>query len=185
MKSHRVFEVLFAIALSTGASDRAWSQNASGSEKLGCVVKLAGIQSNCPTGWRIVDDDDRGITIGNFERQDRTADLTIPSGGATIAFHRMPVIYKRFKEWVYAATKNAPDAVQTSKNLTNKSVGAISAFCFTSPDSQCGWIYESYFLEINGTPVNLELNYERTSQKAQEYRALLNRLVENLELPGH
>jgi len=97
----------------------------------------------------------------------------------------MPAIYKSFKEWVYAATRNAPDAIQTSKNLTSKSVGAISAFCFTSPDSQRGWIYESYFFEINGIPVNLELNYERTSQKAQEYRALLNKLVENLELPGH
>ena len=44
--------------------------------------------------------------------------------------------------------------------IAAKSVGAISAFCFTSPDSQRGWIYESYFFEINGIPVNLELNYE-------------------------
>jgi hypothetical protein len=185
MRAQRVFEVFVAIALSTGTSDRAWSQNGSGSEKVGCIVKLAGIQSNCPTGWRIVDEADRGTTIGDFERPDRATNLTIPAGRATIAFHPMPAIYKSFKEWVYAATRNAPDAIQTSKNLTSKSVGAISAFCFTSPDSQRGWIYESYFFEINGIPVNLELNYERTSQKAQEYRALLNKLVENLELPGH
>lgn len=93
----------------------------------------------------------------------------------------MPGLYRNFQEWVFAATKNAPDAVQTSKTLSNKAAGSINIFCFTSPDSQRGWIYESYFFEINGTPVNLELNYERSSQHAAEYRATLDRLVESLE----
>jgi len=97
----------------------------------------------------------------------------------------MPVTYKSFKEWVYAATKLAPDAIQANKSLPNKSVGSISAICFTSPDSQRGWIYESYFFEINGTPINLELNYERTSQNASEYRTVLDKLVESLEASRH
>jgi hypothetical protein len=152
---------------------------------VGCVVKLAGVQSNCPAGWQIVEATDRETTIGNFDRPDKTSNLTIPVGRATIVLHAMPVTYKNFKEWVYAATKITPDAIQTNKSLANKSAGSISAICFTSPDSQRGWIYESYFFEINGTPINLELNYQRTSQNASEYRAVFNKLVENLEASRH
>jgi len=97
----------------------------------------------------------------------------------------MPGLYRNFKEWVYAATKNAPDAVQTNKTLTNKAAGSINIFCFTPPDSQRGWIYQSYFFEINGIPVNVELNYERSSQNAAEYRATLDKLVESLDASRH
>jgi hypothetical protein len=181
MKPHQVLKVLFAIVLLTGAPVRVWSQSVPGSSKVVCVVKLVGVQSNCPTGWQIVDTTDRETTIGNFDRPDKTSNLTIPAGRATIVLHAMPAAYKNFKEWVYAATKIAPNAIQTNKSLANKSSGSISAICFASPDSQRGWIYESYFFEMNGTPINVELNYQRTSQNAPEYRAVLNKLVENLE----
>jgi hypothetical protein len=185
MRLHNVLEVLFTIALFAGTPVRVWSQNAPGSARAGCVVKLAGVQLNCPAGWQIVEETDRGTAIGNFDRPDKTGNLTIPVGRATIEFHPMPVNYKNFKEWVHAATKLAPDAIQTNKSLVNKSVGSIGAVCFTAPNSQRGWIYESYFFEINGTPINLELNYQRTSQNASEYRAILDKLVESLEAPRH
>jgi len=146
---------------------------------------VAGVQSNCPAGWKVVEETKRGATIGNFDRPDKTGDLTIPVGRATIAIYPMPGLYRNLKEWVYAAAKNAPDAIQTNKTLNNKAVGSINIFCFTPPDSQRGWTYESYFFEINGTPFNLELNYQRTSQNASEYRATLDRLFESLEASRH
>jgi hypothetical protein len=185
MKPHHVLKVLSSIVLVAGMPVRGWSQNAPGSVRVGCVVKLAGVQSNCPAGWQIVEKTDRGTAIGNFDRPVKTGNLTIPVGRATIEFHPMPVQYKNFKEWVHAATKLAPDAVQTTKSLANKLVGSISAVCFTAPDSQRGWIYESYFFEINGTPINLELNYQRTSENAPEYRAILDKIVQSLEAPQH
>jgi hypothetical protein len=145
-------------------------------------VKVAGVQLYCPAGWKIVEETEMGTSIGNFDRPDRTGNLTVPAGRATITVHPMPGVYKNFKEWVYAATKIAPDAVQTNKILINKTAGSINVVCFTSPDSQRGWMYASYFFEINGTPVNLELNYQRTSQNASEYRAVPDKIIESLEL---
>jgi hypothetical protein len=78
-------------------------------------------------------------------------------------------------------SQNAPGSARAGC----ESVGSIGAVCFTAPNSQRGWIYESYFFEINGTPINLELNYQRTSQNASEYRAILDKLVESLEAPRH
>jgi hypothetical protein len=185
MKSHRLPKALFAMVLLAGTVNCLFSQNPIDSARANCVVTVSGLQSNCPAGWQIVEETARGTTIGNFARPDRSANLTIPAGKATIGFHPKPVTYQNFKEWVYSATKVAPDAIQSSKNMANKTVGSISVICFTSPDSQRGLIYESYFFEINGTPVNLELNYQRTSQSASEYRAVLDKLVENIEASRH
>jgi hypothetical protein len=181
MKFRELLTVLVAITLLSGTAVRLSSQSPQGAANEACVLKLPGLQSDCPAGWRIVELTDRGTTIGNFDRPDKTADLTVPSGRATITVHPRPATCRDFKEWVFAATKLAPDAVQTNKNLPNKSVGSISSFCFTSPVSQRGWIYESYFFEMNRTPINLELTYQRTSQNASEYRAVLDKLVETLE----
>src|SRR5712664_1490751 len=156
MKSGYALITLFAIALCPGTSVRAWPQSSPGSANKTCLVKVAGVQTNCPPGWKIVEETHRGSTIGNFDRPDKTGDLATPVGRATIAIYSMPGLYRNFKEWVYAATKNAPDAVQTNKTLTNKAAGSINIFCFTPPDSQRGWIYQSYFFEINGIPVNVE-----------------------------
>ena len=185
MKRQDVLKVLFATALCAGTCVRGWPQSSAGSAIVTCVIKVAGVQSDCPAGWKIVEETKRGSTIGNFDRPDKTGNLTIPLGRATIAIYPMPGLYRNFKEWVYAATKNAPDAVQTNKTLPNKAAGSIKVVCFTPPDSQRGWTYESYFFEINGTSVNLELNYQSTAQNASEYRATLDRLVESLEASRH
>lgn len=181
MKSYYAITTLFTITLCAGTFNHAWAQSSPGSANTTCLAKVAGVQFNCPAGWKIVEETNIGSTIGNFDRPDKTGNLATPLGRATITTHPMPRLYRNFKEWVFAATKNAPDAVQTNKTLSNKAVGSINIVCFASPDSQRGWIYESYFFEINGTPVNLELNYERTSQHASEYRATLDKLVESLE----
>jgi hypothetical protein len=182
MKFQDFVKIFFAIALCAGAPFQGWSQHSTSSVNGTCVVKAAGVQLHCPARWEVVEETETGTSIGNFDRPDRTGNLTIPAGRATITVHPMPGVYKNFKEWVYAATKITPDAVQTNKTVTNKTVGSINLVCFTSPDSQRGWTYTSYFFQMNGTPVNLELNYQRASQNASEYRAVLDKIIESLEL---
>lgn len=181
MNVHNVVVAVFAMSLSAGLSFQTRFQSSSTSLNSRCVVKAAGVQFNCPAGWQIVEENERGTTIGNFERQDKTGNLTTPAGRATITVHPMPEPYKNLREWIFAASKIAPDASQTNETLNNKTVGAINLVCFISRDSQRGWVYASYFFEINGKPVNLELNYQRTSPNASEYRAILNRTMESLQ----
>ena len=181
MKSQDFVNVLLAIALCAGSSIQSSATRSPSSGDGACVVKLAGVQFNCPAGWKVVEEIERGTTIGDFERPDKTGSLTIPAGRASLMVSPMPKIYRNFKEWVYAATKNAPEAVQKNETLTNKTVGSVNVICFTSPDSQRGLIYASYFFEINGTPVNMELTYQRTSPNASEYRAIPERIIESLQ----
>ena len=181
MKLQDLAQVLLVIALSVGSTIQSSSNRSPSSGDGAREVKLAGIQFNCPVGWKIVEEIENGTTIGDFERPDKTGNLTIPTGRATLTVHPMPKIYGNFNEWVYAATKNAPDAVQKNETLINKTVGALKVITFTSPDSQRGLIYASYFFEINGAPVNLELNYQRTSRNSSEYRAIPERIIESLE----
>ena len=168
MKSRDLVKILFAVALCSGTPIQAWSQRSLSTVET-CIVRVSGVQIHCPAEWKIVEETNRGTSIGNFDRPDKTGNLTIPAGRATITIHPMPGVYKNFKEWVYAATKIAPEAVETNKTLTNKTVGAINVVCFASPDSQSGWTYASYFFEMKGTAVNLELNYQRMSPHASEY----------------
>jgi hypothetical protein len=93
----------------------------------------------------------------------------------------MPQAYKTFKDWIFATTKIVPDAQQTTETISNKTIGTISAVCFSSPDSQRGLAYASYFFEINGTPVNLELNYQRDSPNTSKYRSILAKIMQSLE----
>jgi hypothetical protein len=67
------------------------------------------------------------------------------------------------------------------ETLTNKTVGPVNVVCFSSPDSQRGLIYASYFFEINTVPVNIELHYHRTSPHASEYPTIPIRIIEHLE----
>jgi len=181
MRPQRLAKTLVAIGICIGLSVQSRAQNFTIPANTSCVVKLAGIQFNCPVGWKIVEENDRGTTIGDFDRPDKTGNLTIPSGRGSLTVYRMPKIYRSFKEWVYAATKNAPEAIRTDVTLTNKTVGPVNVVCFTSPDSQRGLIYASYFFEITTTPVNIELHYQRTSPRASEYRTTPIRIIESLE----
>jgi hypothetical protein len=181
MSLRNLVKVLLAISLCAGTATQASSQNAPGSKNGTCVVKEAGVQFNCPAGWKIVEENERGTTIGNFDRPDQTGNLTVPVGRATLMVHPMPKIYRNFKEWVYAATKNAPEAIQNDEALMNRMLGTVNVISFRSPDSQRGLAYASYFFEINGTPVNIELNYPRTSKNASDYRAIPSRIIQNLE----
>jgi hypothetical protein len=183
MKFQDVAKVLLVIALCAGFPIQSSSNRPPRSGDT-CVVKLVGVQFNCPAGWKIVEEIESGTTIGNFDRPDKTGNLTIPVGRASLTVHPMPKIYRNFKEWVYAATKIAPEAVQKNETLANKRVGPLNVICFTSPDSQQGLIYASYFFEINGTPVNMELTYQRTSPNASDYRLIPARIIESLE-PDH
>ena len=131
VKSQDFVKIFFTIAPCAGAPFQVWSQRSASSVNGTCVVKVAGVQLHCPAGWKVVEETERGTSIGNFDRPDRTGNLTLPAGRATITVHPMPAVYKNFKEWVYAATKITPDAVQTNKIVTNKTVGSINVVCFT------------------------------------------------------
>jgi hypothetical protein len=184
MRPQDLAKTLCAISICVGLSVQSRAQNSTIPGGASCVVKLARIQFNCPAGWKIVEENDRGTTIGDFDRPDKTGNLTIPSGRGSLTVYPMPRIYKSFKEWVYAASKNAPEAIRKNETLTNKKVGSVNVVCFSSPDSQGGLIYASYFFEINTTPVNLELHYPRTAPDSSEYRTIPTRIIENLE-PYH
>jgi hypothetical protein len=145
MKLQTLTQVLLLIASWVGSTIQSSPTKPPSPEDGTCVVKMAGVQFNCPVGWSIVEEIENGTTIGDFERSDKTGNLTIPVGRATLAVHPMPKIYRNFNEWVDAATKNAPEAIQKTETLINKRVGSLKVITFTSPDSQRGWTYASYF----------------------------------------
>jgi hypothetical protein len=172
--------ILFAMSVYVVSSSQSLAQNSSTSRD-SCVVRLAGISFNCPAGWKIVEEIDRSTTIGDFERTDRTGNLTVPPGRASLTVAPMPGVYKKFDDWLYAAGKVAPDAIRTTLTVSNKPLGLIKVVCFTSPESQRGLIYTSYFFETNGTSLNVEIHYLRSSPNASKYGEIPNLIMESLE----
>lgn len=146
-----------------------------------CLVRTGGVRFTCPPGWNIVDEDARGITIGNFKRAEKATNLTIPAGHATIKLSPMPKIYRDLEQWIYAGSKMAPESIQTQDSVTNDGLGPIPVTVLSSPQSAQGLIYESYFFVVNGKPLNLELSFQRASKNAADYRALGRNLIANLE----
>jgi hypothetical protein len=184
VNSQNIVAVLFAMALCAWPSAQTRAQSSS-SPSGACVVRAAGVGFSCPVGWHIVEEMESGTTIGDFDRPDKTGNLTIPVGRATVAVHPMPRAYKNLKEWVYAATKITPEATRANETVNNKTLGAINIVSFTSPDLQRGLAYASYFFEINGVPVNLELNYPRNSPNASKYRAIPDEIITQLKSNQH
>lgn len=137
-----------------------------------CLVRTGGVQFSCPPGWNIVDEDARGITIGNFKRTDKAINLTVPAGHATMKLSPMPKTYRDLEEWVYAGSKMAPESIQTQDSVTNDRLGPIPLTVLCSPQSVQGFIYVSYFFTVNGNPLNFELSFQRASTNASAYRAL-------------
>ncbi len=175
--------ILLAFCLATAV--RTESQAPSKSEKL-CVVQVSGIQFSCPAGWNIVDKNKvRGVQIGDFIRTDWESGLKIEPGHAAIGLHPKPDLNRDFNEWISGVARD-PNNIRSAKTLPNKIVGKIQITVF-SQDSRIpsnpkfDRIFVAYFFEFKGTPLCLELDYERSSKKASEYLATLDSILASLE----
>ena|SRR6202035_5602104 len=112
-----LFSLMFLGRMTYGRGD--YGSLAVAQESDVCLAQIGSVQFKCPPRWNIVDEDARGITIGDFKRKDKTTNLTIPAGHATIKLSSMPKVYSDLKQWIYAGSKMAPESVQTQDSVTN------------------------------------------------------------------
>jgi hypothetical protein len=152
-----------------------------------CKVQVAGFRVECQRGWNIVDEDKHAVTgaisvtLGDFVREKDTRHLTRPKGRATIKVSSMGRLYRNLDEWVHAGTKLVPEAIRSKVHFSNRSAGMVEATCLTPPETERDFFFASYFFELKGTPLNVELVHHPDSQKAAEYREAVKQLIERLQ----
>jgi len=59
---------------------------------------------------------------------------------ATIAVSNMPKLYQTLSDWIYAAHKNAPEAVEKQLSVTNNAGASVPMVWFVPPDGT-GYIF--------------------------------------------
>ena len=124
---------------------------------------------DCPAGWTLLTENEGFALVANFRLGPGvTTNTRAGQGKATIAVSNMPRLYRTFSEWIYAAHKNAPDAVQKRLNVTNAAGASVPVIWMSSPDGT-SLPYSSYFFQVDKNPVLVELNYRADDTKRDEY----------------
>jgi hypothetical protein len=151
-----------------------------------CIVVRNGVRIPCPENWNIVDEyndpHQDQIIIGNFPRTPENHNRMSGPGMATIALSNLPKGYEGLDRWIWVGRKNAPDAVERKFDLNNVIAGKISVTCMTSPATS-GAVFVSYFFQIGKVPLLFELSYRAQDPKKDEYRAVVERMIERAEPP--
>jgi hypothetical protein len=151
-------------------SNGAYGQQAgsAGLEKL-CKVVRTRVTMDCPSGWTILTENEHEAVVANFRvGPGVTKNTRSGRGKASIAVSNMPTLYRTFSEWIFAAHKNAPDAVEKKINVTTRSGATVPVVWFT-PSDATGPMYASYFFQVGRKPVLVELSYRGDDPKRDEY----------------
>jgi hypothetical protein len=131
----------------------------------------------CPTGWTILSENDEESVVANFSiGPGVTKNTRSGQGKATIAVSNMPRLYRTFSDWIYAAHRNAPDAVEKRFDVTNTAGSPVAVVWFAPPDAT-GPIYSSYFFQVGKSAVLVELMYRADDPKRDEYTAAAKGLI--------
>jgi hypothetical protein len=132
---------------------------------------------DCPTGWTVVSENDEEAIVANFGLgQGVTKNTRSGQGKATIAVSNMPRLYRTFSDWIYAAHKNAPDAVEKKFNITNNGGASVPVVWF-APHHDTGPIYSSYFFQVGRSPVLVELMYRADDPRRGQYTAAAKAMI--------
>jgi hypothetical protein len=155
---------------------------AKGNEKsAACVIARNGVRIPCPEGWNVVDEYHDPYTdeiiIGNFPRTTENHNKGSGPGMATVAVSGLPKGYEGLDRWIWVGRKNAPDAIETSLEVTNQNVGKVTVVCMTSP-ANSGPTFASYFFQIGKVPLLLELSYRAQDPNKDQYRYAVQRMIE-------
>ncbi|MBY0503054.1 MAG: hypothetical protein K2X03_04040 [Bryobacteraceae bacterium] len=146
-----------------------------------CQVKRGGVTVACPGGWRILDENEREVVIANFGAGPGvTKDTRSGPGRATIAVSTMPKQYRKFSEWIFAAHKVAPDAVEEKLEIAGKGGRKVRVIRMVPSDGATkGPAYSSYFVEMK-EPLLIELSFRLDDPKRMEYDTSARALIEGL-----
>jgi hypothetical protein len=89
----------------------------------------------CSTGWTILSENDVEAVVANFRLGPGvTKNTRSGQAKATIAVSNMPKLYRTFSDWIYAAHKNAPEAVEKQLSVTNNAGASVPVVWFVPPE---------------------------------------------------
>jgi hypothetical protein len=166
-------------ALVPGFSLMAQSQAHSGDAP--CVLSRADVRIHCPSGWNVIEESSRETIIGNYVRSPDTPKHTFGGPGkAFLSFMTIPSGYKDLAQWLFAARKTAPKAVEDKLTVSNREIAAQTVTRFSAPAGP-GGRYTSCFFQVGRTPVLLELTYRVDDPKKEEYQSTLLTMIESAE----
>jgi hypothetical protein len=142
-----------------------------------CRVLRKGVTMSCPDGWIVLVENDYEAVVANFRvGPGVTKNTRSGQGKATIAVSTMPKLYQTLADWIYAAHKNAPDAVEKKVEINGGAGVRIPVVWFASP-ALSGPAYSSYFFQAGRTPVLIELMYRADDPKRDEYQSLAKGMI--------
>lgn len=134
-----------------------------------CKVVRKAVAMDCPTGWTILLENDEEAVVANFRLGPGvTKNTRSGHGKATIAVSNMPRLYQSFSEWIYAAHKNAPDAVEKKIDVTTRGGSTLPVVWF-APSDATGPMYASYFFQVGRNAMLVELSYRADDPRRDEY----------------
>ena len=153
------------------------SGQSNGTEEKPCRIVRKGVTLPCPSGWSVLTENEDEAVVANFRLGPGvTKDTRSGQGKATMAVSAMPKLYRNFSEWIYAAHKNAPDAVERKLEVTSVTGSKIPVIHMVPPDSR-GPIYSSFFLQAGPTPLLIELMYRADDPKRDDYEASVRSMI--------
>lgn len=142
-----------------------------------CRIVRKGLTVPCPPGWALLDESDREAVIANFRQGPGvTKNTRSGHGKATIAVSTMPSNYRSFAEWLYAARKVAPDAVESKIHVETVSGEQVPVVLMSSPEKS-GPIYASYFFQSGKVSALIELNFRGEDPRAAEYASAVKSMI--------
>ncbi len=92
----------------------------------------------------------------------------------------IPTSYKDLAEWLFAARKTAPKAVEDRLRVINREITGQIVTRFSAPAGP-GGRYASYFFQVGRTPALLELTYRVDDPKKDDYQSVLLAMIEGAE----
>ena len=148
-----------------------------------CQIVRTGVTMVCPTGWAILVENEHEAVVANFRLGSGvTKNTRSGHGKATIAVSDMPRLYRTFSEWIYAAHKNAPEAVEKKLDVMSNAGAPVPVVWLAPPDAT-GPAYSSYFFQVGRTPVLVELMYRADDPKRHEYISAAKAMIPS-SVPG-
>jgi hypothetical protein len=166
-------------ALMSGFALMAQSQPDTG--KAPCVLLRADVRIYCPSGWNVIEESARETIIGNYVRSPDTPEHVFGGPGkAFLSFMTIPTSYKDLAQWLFAARKTAPKAVEDKLTVSNSRITAHTVTRFSAPAGP-GGRNASYFFQVGRTPALLELTYSIDDPKKEEYQSALLAMIEGAE----
>jgi hypothetical protein len=158
----------------------AWSQVLSGNAP--CVLSRADVRTHCPSGWNVIEESATETIIGNYVRSPDTPEHVFGGPGrAFLRFMTVPTSYRDLAQWLFAARKTAPKAVEDKLAVSNREIAGRTVTRFSAPAGP-GGRYASYYFQVERTPALLELTYRIDDPKKDEYRSTLLAMIEGAEL---